>query len=276
MSNTRDLHTQAMELFESSLLARRRGEESQTLNFLAEALKAEAAAADAVASDHTFEPTRSVLHRSAASIALQLHDAQTAMRYTLRGLAGEPPAEIKLELSAIYEDALTLEALQTDYRRRAPAHQTRIQQVIRRFTDVAPVDVRALAAGLGVNLWQGRLGSNAGEIFRDIRKGGFSGYSIRVNVADPTVRKRFTVAHELAHFLIHRNRFSNRLVEDRMYRSGLGSGVEAEANRLAADLLMPRRIIRRLIADGIESPEQMAKIFNVSLGAMQSPLRRTK
>ncbi len=58
MSNTRDLHTQAMELFESSLLARRRGEESQTLNFLAEALKAEAAAADAVASDHTFEPTR--------------------------------------------------------------------------------------------------------------------------------------------------------------------------------------------------------------------------
>ncbi len=83
----------------------------------------------------------------------------------------------------------------------------------------------------------------------------------RVKVADPTVRKHFTVAHELAHFLIHRNRFSNRLVEDRMYRSGLGSGVEAEANRLAADLLMPRRIIRRLIADGIESPEQMAKIF---------------
>jgi IrrE N-terminal-like domain len=274
--STRELHNKAMELFDASFLARRKGDEFQTRRFLAQALKAEAAAADSVANDHSLEPTRSVLHRSAASMALQLHDAKTAMRYTQDGLAGHPPEEIKRELSAIYEDALTLEALQTDYRRRAPAQQTRIQQVIRRFTDVAPVDVSSLAAALGVNLWQGNLGSNSGEIFRDIRKGGFSGYSIRVNAADSPARKRFTAAHELAHFLIHRDRFTNRMIEDKMYRSGLGSSVEAEANRLAADLLMPRRVIRQLIADGIRSPEQMAKIFNVSLQSMQLRLRRTK
>ena len=274
--STRELHNKAMELFDASFLARRKGDESQTRRFLAEALKAEAAAADSVANDHSLEPTRSVLHRSAASMALQLHDAKTAMRYTQNGLAGHPPEEIKRELSAIYEDALTLEALQTDYRRRAPAQQTRIQQVIRRFTDVAPVDVSSLAAALGVNLRQANLGSNSGEIFRDIRKGGFSGYSIRVNAADPLVRKRFTAAHELAHFLIHRDRFTNRLIEDKMYRSGLGSGVEVEANRLAADLLMPSRVIRQLIAEGIQSPEELAKIFNVSLQAMQRRLRRAK
>jgi len=269
VSTTRDLHNRAMELFDASFLARREGDESRTLTFLTEALKAESAAADNVAEDRSLEPTRSVLHRSAASMALLLRDAKKAKLYAQRGLAGFPPEEIRKELADLHEDALTLEALQNDYRLKPPKGLTRVQQVIRRFTNAAPVDISGLAAALGVNVWQGNLRGNAGEIFRDLKKGGFSGYSIRVNATDPPVRKRFTAAHELAHFLKHRNRFTNRLIDDKMYRSELGSAVEAEANRLAADLLMPGRLIRRFVEAGAKSPEELAKKFNVSVQAMR-------
>jgi hypothetical protein len=269
VSTTRELHDRAIELFNASILARREGDESRTMSLLAEALKAESAAADTVSKDQLLEPTRSVLHRSAASMALQLRDVKTAKRYAQGGLAGDPPEEIRAELANLYEDVLTLEALQTTYRGKAPSGPTRVQQVIRSFTGAAPVNISGLAAALGVNVWQGNLGANSGEIFRDIRKGGFSGYSIRVNAADPPVRKRFTAAHELAHFLRHRNRFTNRLIDDKMYRSGLGSGVEAEANRLAADLLMPSRLIRQFVLAGIKSPEELANRFNVSVRAMR-------
>lgn len=258
-----------MELFDASFLARRESDESRTLAFLAEALKAESAAADNVAEDQSLEPTRSVLHRSAASMALLLHDVPMAKLYAQRGLAGRPPQEIRKELADVYDNALTLEALQKDYRLKPPEGLTQVQQVIRRFTDAAPVNISGLAAALGVHVWQGNLEGNAGEIFRDLRKGGFSGYSIRVNAKDPPVRKRFTAAHELAHFLRHRNRFTNRLIDDKMYRSGLGSGVEIEANRLAADLLMPGRLIRQFAAAGIKSPEELARKFNVSVEAVQ-------
>jgi hypothetical protein len=262
-----------MELFDASFLARRKGDEAQTMSLLAEALKAESAAADTVADDRLLEPTRSVLYRSAASMALQLRDVEVAKRHVQSGLGGAPPEEIRKELAALYEDVLTLEALQQDYRLKPPAGLTRVQQVIRRFTSTAPVDISGLAAALGVKVWQGNLGTNSGEIFRDIRKGGFSGYSIRVNASDPPVRKRFTAAHELAHFLRHRDRFTNRLIDDKMYRSGLGSGVEGEANRLAADLLMPRRLVRQLRASGITSPQELARAFNVSEQAMKNRLR---
>jgi IrrE N-terminal-like domain len=258
-----------MELFDASLLARRMGDEPRTMRLLAEALQAESAAADSVAENLSLEPTRSVLHRSAASIALQLRDIETAKRYAKAGLEIATPAEIRQELESLYEDVLTLEALQRDYRLKAPDGLTRVQQIRRRFTHRAPVDISGLAAALGVNVWQGTLGTNAGEIFRDLKSGGFSGYSIRVNASDPPVRKRFTAAHELAHFLRHRNRFTNRLIDDRMYRSGLGSGVEAEANRLAADLLMPRRLLRQFRLAGITSPKELAKMFNVSVEAIK-------
>jgi Zn-dependent peptidase ImmA (M78 family) len=97
---------------------------------------------------------------------------------------------------------------------------------------------------------------------------GFSGFSIRVNVLHPRVRKRFTPAHELAHFLRHRSRFSNRLIDDTMYRSGLGNTVEAEANRLAADLLMPARLVGEFRSAGTNSPEELAKRFEVSVEAL--------
>jgi hypothetical protein len=272
MSTTKELHRRAMEVFESALLARRDDDETLLLKLLTEALKFESAAADSVAEDHSLEPTRSVLHRSAASIAFQLFDTNTAMRYVERGLDGEPPHEIRQELQTLSEQITILDAERADYRLRPPVGLTPIQNVIRRFSRIAPVDIIGLANALGLTVVESDLGTNAGEIFRDIRRGGFSGYSIVVNANDPHVRQRFTIGHEIGHFLRHRDRVQNRLIDDRMYRSGHGKTVEEEADALAADLLMPRKLVGQFRNAGMNDVEELAAKFDVSVAAMKRRL----
>jgi hypothetical protein len=188
------------------------------------------------------------------------------------GLEGDPPAETKGELEKLSEQIEVLEAETTSYALKAPAGLTPVQQVIRKFNSDPPTDIIGLANSLGLAVITLDLGDDAGEIVRDIRRGGFSGYSIRVNQNDPRVRQRFTIAHEIAHFLRHRDRVQNRLRDDRMYRSGHGTTAENEANALAADLLMPRRVIGRLRKSGINDARELALKFDVSLDAMQRRL----
>jgi len=194
------------------------------------------------------------------------------MRYVEAGLRGHPPNEISDELVSLREQALTLEALKKDYRRKAPVGRTRLEKLIRKYTDTAPVNIIGLANDLLLTVRQEDLGPDSGEIVRDIERGGFSGYSVVVNINHPRVRKRFTAAHEISHFLLHRDRISNRLRDDKMYRSSLGTTREKEANALAADLLMPRRVIRQLHAAGIRSAEDLAVKFDVSVEAMKRRL----
>jgi hypothetical protein len=266
-----------MELFEASLLARHAEDEGRMNRFLAQALKLECEAADTVADDYGLEPTRSLLHRSAAAMALSSFDTKTARRYVEAAFEGKPPAEVGSELQILSEQITILEAEMKSYTLKAPTGLTPVQQVIRKFNSNPPTDIVSLANALGLSVLFLDLGTDAGEIVRDIRRGGFSGYSIRINTNDPHVRQRYTIGHETAHFLLHRDRVQNRLRDDRMYRSGLGTTREKEADALAADLLMPRRIIGELRKSGINNAEELAAKFDVSVMAMKRRLgiRRT-
>lgn len=261
-----------MELFEASLIARHAGDEGRMKSLLSDALKLECEAADTVATDYALEPTRSLLHRSAASIALRNFDTKIARRYAEAGLKGNAPSEIKSELQVLSEQIAVLDAEMTSYALKAPVKLTLVQKIIRRFVDKPPTDINALANALGLSVIPSDLRGGAGEIVLDLRHGGFSGYSIRVNHNDAQVRQRFTVAHEIAHFLLHRDRVQNRLRDDKMYRSGHGTTVENEANGLAADLLMPRRVIGELRKARAYSVEELAAKFGVSVVAMKRRL----
>ncbi|MBL8175276.1 MAG: ImmA/IrrE family metallo-endopeptidase [Bryobacterales bacterium] len=105
----------------------------------------------------------------------------------------------------------------------------------------------------------------SGKIFFDPLNGGHSGYSIVVNRKDPFARKRFTVAHEIAHFILHRERIGNSLTDDALYRSGLTTREEAQANRLAAEILMPGHLLRGGLGG---DPHVLAERFQVSEAAM--------
>jgi hypothetical protein len=118
---------------------------------------------------------------------------------------------------------------------------------VNRFQKELPVNVEGLAGVLGLKIWESHQLPEgiAGKLKRDPRNGGPSGFSIIVRGPDPLVRKRFTVAHEIAHYLLHKTRFIGELVDDALYRSTLSSKLEAEANALAAEILMPEHWMGR-------------------------------
>lgn len=101
--NTVELHREAMGLVDAALVARQHGEEKKYLALMRRALEQEAAAADQLADSREFEPTRSVLHRSAASIAVDCGDLPLAEKLICRGLLGNPPGEIAEELRDLLE-----------------------------------------------------------------------------------------------------------------------------------------------------------------------------
>lgn len=154
--------------------------------------------------------------------------------------------------------------METMFNRRPPG------EVIREFTEFPPVNVEGLAKALGLSVFEKELPGISGMLTAD-HLSGPCGYTIYVNSTDPLNRRRFTIAHEIAHFLLHRNKAATtEFKDDRLYRSpGLSDAKEAEANRLAADILMPRRIIRRLLDQGVTDPNVMADRLKVSPDAME-------
>jgi superfamily II DNA/RNA helicase len=94
----KELHRSAIDLADKAFIAQREGRQVEATNFIRQAFEKELLAADSVASDVQFEPTRSVLHRSAASLALQCGDLDTSERLIHKALSGSPPDEIAEEL----------------------------------------------------------------------------------------------------------------------------------------------------------------------------------
>lgn len=144
-------------------------------------------------------------------------------------------------------------------------------QVLSHYRDRAPVDLAGLARDLGLNVvYDAELGRDtAGFIRRDARRGGRCGYLIAVNKRDNARRQRFTLAHEIGHFLLHRDLIGDGIVDDAMYRSPLGDHYERQANRFAADTLLPADLVRQEWRNGNKAIQTLAERFDVSADAMR-------
>jgi hypothetical protein len=92
-----ELHDAAMNEAEYGFLARRKGSESEARMHFEKAYELEAQAAH-LTSDPALEPTRSVLHRSAASLAFNCGKMREAEKLIAVALAGDPPEAIAREL----------------------------------------------------------------------------------------------------------------------------------------------------------------------------------
>lgn len=139
-------------------------------------------------------------------------------------------------------------------------------------TPPIPVDkiARRLKATVRYMPYEGEL---AGMVFRDD-----AAVIIGVNSLHHPNRQRFTIAHECGHLLFHEGK---EVHIDRAFRVNLRDASssratdpeEIEANRFAAELLMPYDMIRKDLRDGvdIESEESiiaLAKKYRVSAIAM--------
>jgi len=142
------------------------------------------------------------------------------------------------------------------------------QRTISNFQKTLPVDIGALSKKFGITAYIGDLGSNvSGQIIKDDDEKG--GFAIFVSNADNMQRQRFTAAHELSHFLLHKEKIGDGIVDSPLYRSTLSNQIEVEANKLAADILMPYDKINNKIDNGVNTISNLADCFNVSVQAMK-------
>jgi hypothetical protein len=102
MATVRELHKEAMRLAQLALIARNSGDLAQAEGIAHQAYQYEAQAAYSVPEGKTSEPTRSILFRSAASLAYQCKEFDTAQRLIAEGLTGYPPEQVEKELKDLY------------------------------------------------------------------------------------------------------------------------------------------------------------------------------
>jgi len=141
------------------------------------------------------------------------------------------------------------------------------REIILRHQAQAPVKIGAIAADLGVKVLISDLPlAVSGTLSRD--KDDREKWIIRVNRHEHKNRQRYTIAHEIAHFVLHRDAIDNELIDDTFYRSGLSERREYEANALAAEILMPWSLIRSIMSEGNVSATQLARQLEVSEAAM--------
>lgn len=153
------------------------------------------------------------------------------------------------------------------------ALNNQVQSTVGEFLQSAPVRLSAIAQALGVKVLSTTLPSGiSGEIRPD--PDALGRFVIRVNKSDSARRQRFTVAHEIGHFLLHRDQIGDGIRDDVLYRSELSDWREAQANRMAADLLMPDSLVKEWLryAETLKVENTVAFLsdkFNVSEAAMK-------
>lgn len=139
----------------------------------------------------------------------------------------------------------------------------------------APVPVETVASHLGARIkyspFEGEL---AGILARDDER-----IVIGVNSSHHPNRQRFTIAHECGHLVL---RHEGESFVDKSFRVNLRDDVssmavnahEIEANRFAAELLMPYRMLmddlkgRDIDLENEETISKLAKKYGVSVQAM--------
>lgn len=136
----------------------------------------------------------------------------------------------------------------------------------------APIDPIKLSNELGIKVYNAKFSED--NISGLVAKRD-NNIVILVSQGDSPVRKRFTIAHELGHHLLHMQNTNKEEFIDKdvdMYRSEETEGVawsnsnreEVEANNFAAALLMPRDLVKQAVDVFGADLSELARHFNVS------------
>lgn len=139
----------------------------------------------------------------------------------------------------------------------------------------APVPVDQIAQYLGIQVDEADLGEEcSGMLVRDEE---FA--VIGVNANHHEHRKRFTIAHEIAHFVLHGGEAyidEPPHIDFRAAYSGSGTQQEEkEANQFAAALLMPADQVRAAVAEQRVDPTRDDELTNLALRFKVSPQAMT-
>lgn len=148
-----------------------------------------------------------------------------------------------------------------------------------------PINVADLAIKIGLSM---NLDSFEGKDISGFLKRGENGeFGITINSQDHPNRQRFTIAHEIGHYILHHHLIGEGIFDNRAFRASgnqhknpsITQQQETEANRFAASILMPYERLQDAYTELGASPpteEQLinlSKSWGVSLQAMKIRLK---
>jgi hypothetical protein len=110
----------------------------------------------------------------------------------------------------------------------------------------------------------------SGKLMRDSSSP--AGFKLFTNEGDPPRRKRFTMAHEIGHYVLHRDLIGDGVVDNAMYRSSLSDDYERQADKFAGQLLLPAGAVRAAYRT-TKSFAALSELFDASVDAIRIRLR---
>ena len=133
------------------------------------------------------------------------------------------------------------------------------------------VTLQAMASS-SHNFWSNPGSTEAAALGQDVSGCWLSkmNWGDRLQLHTGTVPKRFTIAHEIAHFVLHlkRNRRPQLFIDRYMVfrRDGISTAAgdyeEVQANRFDTALLMPARLVRKEVRNhDLDLDDEVARTF---------------
>lgn len=128
-----------------------------------------------------------------------------------------------------------------------------------------PLDIEWVATNLfGLQIKRMDLGDEASGFLNELD----DHWCIFINKYENIRRQRFTIAHELAHYILHKNK-KNLAKDFIFFRDENNNDEEKEANEFAAELLMPEERVKDYIKNGCNTIKLLADKFNLSTPAVR-------
>lgn len=137
-----------------------------------------------------------------------------------------------------------------------------------------PIPALEIAESQGVNVIFATFGDNNDAVagFCDFRSA-----RLYVNADDITERQTFTIAHELGHWVLHKEFFERQPEQyeifPRFQQVDKTDPFEKEANAFAANLLVPKRLLKPVKNASVSS---LARAFGVSKTMMEFRLKHVR
>lgn len=134
--------------------------------------------------------------------------------------------------------------------------------------ETSPLNVEELIRSYGIELKRRPL---ADEVSGHLKVENGE-WNITVNSLHHPNRQRFTLAHELAHFLLHAG-YSEEFIDKKLFRDNSSNSMERQANSFAGALLMPEDDFRKFVRSVSSSIGNIAEHFGVSPMAVRMRAR---
>ena len=133
------------------------------------------------------------------------------------------------------------------------------------YQTTPPVDVYEIAENNGLDIIETIFPPEQDDISGFVTTTDGKG-KLYVNLNEHPNRRRFTVAHELGHWRLHKEELKNNPERSILFRIAIGQlnkdPIEKEANIFAANLLVPMELLKK--AKKGKTHQELAELFGVS------------